>query len=288
MAAKNKKTALPLPMFGLRKHAVSTHELIFRILSRQFPLTVNALRAELTEKFRLKLSYQAVRKSVLTLKALGVVEHEAGGYRLSRDWLVQVRALADETLDRYRVSGRPAFEQKGVLQCYTARSLYEADTLWGDILLGICEKLPRKSRGRFVSINHYPWWLPLNAGRETDLFTKLQKLGFEVWFVFSMPGPASRWAASFYRSIGVHTHSAAGCGLAQTHYYNIIGDTLIEVVLPDALAKKIAKLFGRDFRPAIFEAEMMTKLAAAQAPVRLTVYENRAFGAGLLRMVNLG
>ena len=277
----------PLPIFGARKGAASTRELVFRILSRTFPCSIEELRQELKDRFRQKISYQAVRKSVLVLRDLGVVEHGRQGYLLARDWLIQTRSLVDEILDRYRGSQGAAVDHRAAYQTLTAHSLYECDTLWGDLVTTICQRARRTGGKRFVSINHHPWWLPLNVGRESRLFEQLKKLGFEACFVFTCRGPSLRWAEEFYASIGVKTRAAPGAGIPRTHYYNVIGDRVIEVILPAAAARKIERLFGGGFRPERLKPGEITRLGSEKTEIEMRVFLNPLMAAGLLQAAGM-
>ena len=165
----------PLPLFGLRKEQTTTSEQIFRILSRSYPRTVAALKEALYSEFQQKLSYQAVRKSVLTLAGLGAVEQGKEGYRLSVDWLLRVRSLVDDTLLRYRNAKGASLDSSAAHQVFTGKSLYETDTLWGDIVVSLCRSFSGKPK-KFVSINHYPWWIPMNVGHETEFCRALADL----------------------------------------------------------------------------------------------------------------
>ena len=277
----------PLPLFGLRKNQTTTNEQVFRILSRSYPKTVAALKADLAHEFKQKLSYQAVRKSVMALQGLGVLEHGQSGYQLSLDWLLQVRSVIDDTLLRYRYAKGISLNEEVDHQVFTGNSLYEIDTLWGDIVVSVCRNTPKGSPRRFISINHYPWWVPMNVGHETEFCHTLQGLGFEVVFVFLVQGASARWAADFYQSLGVSVIVRNTTALPRTHYYNVIGDAVIEVVLPQHLEHSIHDLFGRSKKLEGIAPQALTHLAQQKAQIRISVQKSKAFALGLLHSLEI-
>ena len=273
-----------LPIFGLRKGEKTTHALIFELLLQRFPLTIGELWDQLRKTRQLNLSYQAVRKSVLGLHGSGVLERRKAGYQISIHWLLLVRAFADDALAICRSPAGATFNKKAVFQEFVADSLYEADTLWGDIVL----QLARAADGgspEYLSINHYPWWLPINLGRESDFCAQLAAYGVVPRYVFSKRGAASRWAREMYSSLGVAVSVQRIPAIPDSQYFSVIGDWVIEVRLPEKLVQRLEELFGAVKRPADFLTSAMTKLAKERMSIGLSVQRNVLLAKALGDMI---
>ena len=276
-----------MPLFGLRKNHGTTSDIVFRILGRAYPKTIAVLQNDLHKEYKLKLSYQAVRKCVLALVALGAVEHTERGYQLSVDWLLKLRSVVDSALMRYRLPSEVSFKSGVDHQIFTGNSLYETDSLWSDLVVNVCRSLPRSTSNSFISINHYPWWLPMNIGHEIEFCRTLKKLGFEITYVFTASGPSSRWAAEFYKDLNVNVITCKTKSIANTHYYNVIGEYVFEVRIPIAQAVQIKKLFDKNRKPENIPSREITRLAEEPAVVQLTIQKNEAFAKGLLQIAGI-
>ena len=269
-------------LFRPRKGQISTQELIFRTLSRTYPCTIAVLREKLRLDFHTKLSFQAVRQCVLGLKRSHVIERTEQGYQLSLAWVLQVRATLDQTIATYRGTKRAALDEALPYQTFDAGSLYEADSLWGDILLELCKSRIREQRSHVFSLNHYPWWLPLNLGREADLFMRIQKLGYKISFVFTSKGLAARWAASIYKDFGVATLLGQALSIEANCYYNVIGDTVIRTTIPVTLHKKIEKAFGKISKKQELSNEQISQLGYESVNIQIAVFKSPPLSKALL------
>ena len=282
-----KPSVATLPLFNSRKDHPSTGELIFKILSGQYPLTILALQKQLAQKYRLKISYQAVRKSLGVLIKAGAVEHVKEGFQISTHWLLSVRGVIDDTLRNYCYGKGKALDETLRSQTFSGQSLYEVDTLWGEIVVSLCASQGQLSRKRFISINHFPWWVPINVGHEVEFCRRLKEIGFEVIYLFSQRCPSTEWASRFYKSFDVKTIINTKIPLEHRFYYNVIGDSVIEVEISTQHEQTIRSLFGGRRRAEQIEAKDLVALSHQHGEIRITVQNNKTFAEGLLRTVKL-
>lgn len=274
-----------LPLFNSRKGHVSTGDLLFRILSQNYPLTLSKLHQELLKQYRLKLSYQAVRKAMMTLSSLGAVEHGKGGFQLSVHWLLAARNEIDSVIKSYTYGKGAGTANKKAVQTFSGSCLYEMDLIWGEIVVNLCAQLESNKKNGFISINHFPWWIPMNVGHEVEFCNRLRTIGVQPVYLFTERCKSTLWAKDFYGSIGVGVTIKKCRSIPETHYYNIIGEYLIEVVLPLDLARMVRTLFGRTRVPSEMSPKDLTSLAHKKAEIQLTVQANQTLSRSMLNAV---
>lgn len=281
----NSRPVRRIPLFASKKDSPSTAELIFETLLQNQPLNIGQIRESLRAQRRCRLSYQAVRKAVKKLLAQAVLEQLPGGYQLNKGWLLSARSALDGAIQKYYApEKRLAYRPDREYQSFLCHSLYELDSLWGELLLDICSRTPKSGRGLVLSLNHYAFWMPFNISRETELYPRLIKLGFAVKFVFSKRCALNRWAGRLYGSIGVGFEVIPGLSIEADRYFNVIGQNIIQADLPASTTADITRLFSRKRRIEDFTAAELKNLAHAspRKPIKLTIFENSSL-ADLLR-----
>jgi hypothetical protein len=267
-----------IPIFRSRKGAVSSTTLLVEALASHHELTIAELHAQLFGLFKYKISYQGVRKVVLNLKSEGVLKERAGKYRINRDWLLKARASLDRLLTATVRAGSQHVVSVDTMEVYHADSLFSADTLWGDLLREICEGTSASERS-ILSINHQAFWLLLNVGRETELISDLSTQGWRVQFLFSVRSTLNRWAVKFYREMGIEAHIGKLNSIPESTYYNVIGDTVIEVTLDPGLVSLIRTL--TTFSGSTVPTQKLHRLSRTKGRVTLKVQRNALFANAL-------
>ena len=273
-------------LFAHRKGAASTQDRIFRILVDAHPLTIGALKEALIQEFRISLSYQAVRKAVGVLLGSGIVERTSSGYQLSTKWLLDMRGIVDEALHRYS-SGAIHLRKGEAYQRFETSSLHETDTLWGEILMQLCKSISRDERSEIISINHYPWWLPLNLGREEALWNEIRKLGWTIRFIFTEKIPSARWAEEIYKGMNIPVSFGLKSPIEKHTYYNVFGGHIIRATLPAVLEQKIAKCFAISGKRSSLSPARLRELGSLRGAIVLEVFQSTVFAESLRKLEKL-
>lgn len=261
------------------KSALSTSQLILRIICVSAPVALVDIHAELKRRYRVSVTYQAVRKAVLKLESLGVVFREGKLCTPSEKWLLGGRAELDRLLACVR-RGKAANNiterlGDGATSSYNLETLFETDTFWGDVLLSVCESLENGEGKTVESYAHYAWWMVINMGRETHLFSSLVKKRFAIKMLILDDSPLNKWAAGIYRQTGINVSVKKRMRLDDSVAFNLVGDTIIQVNFPENAMKNIRALY-RDFKN-IDEVTTarLSRLSHAPYKVRLSVIRNR-------------
>jgi len=272
-----------LPVLRSAKGKASTGALIIEVLSNEDRCSLTQLHRQLFERFRYRISYQGVRKVVLGLVREGILKEDVAGFRISRQWLLQARSALDRLLTKTSSTrGTRQLVSLDGFDIYRADSLFSADTLWGDLLIELCGKHQRADR-YLLSVNPFAFWMPLNLGRENEIFADLINQGWKVTFVFTKKSKLNDWARKLYKTIGVKAINKVAPMIPENTYYNVVGDSIIEVTLDHKLAtlvKNISHKTGNQMNP-----DDLSQLAKTRGEVQLKMFENQIL-ADSLRQIN--
>jgi hypothetical protein len=284
MSQVSSKSSL-LPIFRSRKRHTATAALIAESLSfSSAGLALSELHADLFTRFRYRISYQGVRKIALGLVTEGILKRANDKFSLNKQWLLKARMVIDRMLSAVsQADGTRKGPSLGDLEVYYADSLFSCDTLWGEVLLQLCEEHKAGSRN-LLCLDHYAFWMPINTGRETELFSRLLESGWRIDFVFSRHTKLNDWAVEMYKSIGVGSYVTSVSSLPDHLYYNVLDDWLIEVALDPKLAA-LAKLVSAK-KPGQMSVKELVGLSQTKGQAEFKVFRNNILADSLRRLVH--
>ncbi len=264
----------------------STKALIFQVLSDGRPRRISGIQIEFQKRFKLKLTYQALRKAIRVLIEHEVVVPDEDGYRLNRGWLHRVKSAADRILDRSdRLQGTFNVDiESSEYVTFQTESLFEADCLWGELILQVCEKNPGKT---LSCLSHFAWWMLINPGRETHLFEKLKDLGISFSLLLTRRSWINSWARKLYAEVGIKQGIAHLPAIDDGIYFNIIDDRVIQVQLSPKTRSFVRAFVEQHDNLYDVSGKAVTKLAHSRLPLTITVFRNAAVAKAILSQYSL-
>ena len=280
-----------MKLFSIEKTAGQrkTTELILRVLGEHGSMNVAQIRRALADDSKIKISYQGARKAVNALIEDSILERANSLVSLNRGWLLDMRSFVDTLLAK---SGTNITSKKIITEVskssrcdFLTHSLLETDNLWGDLLSELVRS-KLKARTTIFSIGYFAWWLLLNLGRETDLFTDLsQKHLVEMTLLRTVP--LNRWAASIYRRTGVNIKVANGANGPENLAFNVVGDYVIKVEIPAELNNKISSFFRNCSKVNEDSICEFLKIAKLRRTIQVSVIYDPIFAQGIVALYGL-
>ena len=260
-----------------------TKELVFEILSRNSPLTIAQTQHALFDKYRERLSYQAVRKAINALSDDGVLNHGKDGYLISRKWLTGIKAIIDPLIAKGRAGTGSLQELRSGQDAivFSTNSLFETDNLWSELVYRMMDETKGEQNRRYLSLGNFAWWMLMNLGLETGLFTDMKKARIKVDMRLFADVPLNHWAAKLYRKVGVKPRIGGPETLESEIAFNVMGDFVIQAEIPAAASKRIHKLFQASASADQIDATTVARLAHDKYACSLKVFRNEHFARSL-------
>lgn len=259
-----------------------TQDLIFEILSKNFPLSIAEINRKIKSNFGLKLTYQAVRKAVSKLLASGVLTRDANKQLLiDKKWILAAKHKIDKLLHNYQdpaiVANTGTTIHLGDYSTYHLNSLFELDRFWSDLVLEHCPSLGPGFSIPYLSITHYAWWMPFNFGNETKFWRAMMRRGYKCEMQLLRKLPLNTWAANIYKSIGMKAKVFEDKTHDRKLNYNLIGDVAFQVYIPEEALKIIEEIFETTKKIEQLDHRKLDKMAHMHYAYRLTLIKDKNF-----------
>lgn len=260
----------------------STQDIIFEILSDNFPLSIAEINRKIKTSFGLKITYQAVRKAVSKMLELGVLTRDPTKQLLiDKKWLLAAKHKIDKLIHIYEdpaiaTKTEPSI-QLGDYSTYHLNSLFELDKFWSNLVLEHCPSLPPDTTLSYLSIGYYAWWLPFNFGSETKFWRAMIRRGYKCEMHLLRKLPLNTWAAGIYKSIGMKAKVFEDKGHDRKLNYNLINDLAIQVYIPDSALKVIEQIFEKTKKIEQLDHKKLDKMAHMRHDYRLTLIKDKNF-----------
>lgn len=258
-------------------------DLVFELLAKDSPMSISVLQRRLKERYRLKMTYQAVRKTVRHLQARRILTHSRSGYSIDKSWLLRAKRLIDNVLSRQQRRSGVAVDELSDrdFSSYMLNSLYELDNFWSQVLEYGVQRMQHAASKEILCVNNYSWWMLINLGQETSLYSSFVRRGCRTTVLIFQDLYINRWAAKIYRGIGVHANVRRRTGVPDNIDINILNDMIIQVTYPAQIVRKMRCLLTTCRNIDDLSAQQLARLAHAKTQIKMTVQKDASLAAGL-------
>ena len=191
-----------LPEFGNKSNSVK--DLVLSILFEESPLSLMQLFNHILKRYNISITYQAVRKAVDLLVNKKIISKKDRSYSLNKKWFLELKSFVDRiVLSDQSVNikqFKTVFAEKNYMT-FILGSLFDLDNFWGDMLKYLVSHLGHEER-LSMNIGHDAWWILINLGRETDIYSYFAQNKMKTYFVLFRNNPLNKHAKKIYESLG--------------------------------------------------------------------------------------
>ncbi len=251
-------------------------DLIFSILSSGEQLSVIELTRSVNHQYRIGVTYQAVRKAVVSLLSDEVLEHKGRKYAIRKDWVFKLKGFADKLSATLQLQRKPDAFKAEMAQdyaVYTFNNLLDLDSFWGDMMRYWSEHHKPGESNTVLCYGHFAWWLLINLGAESRLAQSFVKQKLKCHFLFLKELPLNHWAAQVYSGWGWRSKVIEDASVDPLVGVNVLGDTVIQVRYPKNLVEHIKKVFLKNEVNQIAPADI-ARLVHTPGELKFIVFKN--------------
>ncbi len=274
---------LSIPQLG--ESTKNAKDLVITLLSQEQPLSIIELTNKIKKQYVVSITYQAVRKAVDNLNNQNVLTKTGKRYAISKDWLLQLKSFFDKLLTNYE--NRTTLKlfnaefAKEDYALYTFNNLYDLDNFWDEVMTHWADH--EKENKDYYSYTHYHWWLVINLGKETKLFTNFKKKKINSHVILRNVSPLNRWAGSVYADMDVKIIENIQKDDFPMVDINILGNTVIQVNYPPNLAKKLQLFFKKYKSVQEMSLKEITQLAHEPGDIKFILFKNPTIVRNMVR-----
>jgi hypothetical protein len=239
--SKNMEISPNLP--NIKKN--STKDIIIRILSYQWPLSIKKLKAILKKEYGINVSYQSIYQNLNELIEKEIVDKKNNEFLLNMDWIEQIQEFGRAVEQTYK-GNRQIIGSEVESTQITFNSAYD---LFKFILEMISNHIDtfteeQKKQGdlQIAHVLQTHLWSPFVASKtDYGLIKKLGSFG-SVYYVCKNKSLIDRMLANFYKSFNAKVK--LGADVASDSEMYIIGDWVVQVFIPIEVKKEIDRIYS--------------------------------------------
>ncbi len=261
-----------LPKPGAYKKAVK--DLLVSILAREHPLTLKQLLQRIRRQYGVSVTYQAVRKSAKALAEDKVLSAKGREYEISKEWISEAHAFIDELSKAYLAEWKPMrkMEVGEDVTVYTLDSIYDAERLWGDLLLDWVKKEATASSRNTFQATHI-WTLLFHLEWEEKQIIALQQKTKSRHAAIYSGEFLDKIAQKFYDKY-IPTKLVRDASWTRGCSIGTYDDMIVQLYQPKEIASEIDAFYRSVKRLEDIDLAKMSAIAKRKAEVKLTVIRN--------------
>lgn len=254
--------------------------LVFTILSKEYPLRIVDLTQFIRKRYGKSVTFQAVRKALLELKAEGVIIQEDTRFLINREWVVEAKGVLDELyleLTEKKQSPRKVDSIEGAVSVFTFHSLNEMMKFWQDI---IDDWFKNFKKGDY-DINCYQaahaWEALLHLEQEKKIMGQLKKKGIVSHILTVGNTPLDKNIRRFYENLGVHVViDPSNSSFDKSYYVATYGELVVQAQYPVELTVAIEGFFKKNISLKELDLSELSDIVSKKTEIKLTVIKNLA------------
>jgi hypothetical protein len=236
--------AIQVDISGIRK---TLPELIMLTLSSEYPLTIKELHTKLKEKYKIKVSFQAIRKALNIMVQQNKLVLKKKEYQVSKGWIKDSKQLTDNLINNYfrgeRKERPPKISSIGrESQVFQFENPLQTDKFFGELLLDIAS-MPGE-RTLCIQAMHY-WYFLGHFGTESDFIQEMIRRKTKLYYVAYGDSALDRLSRKFYKQHGVEFEILNTQEFDKYSEVGVIDDLIIEIKYPKEFINEIHDFFKK-------------------------------------------
>jgi len=262
----------------------STKDIIVKILSEEFPLSLPKIKNILQKKFHKSISYQGIYKELNKLIEAKIVTKEEKQYMLNKDWILKVNQYSKEVYLKYNnkithsIKDILNLKKEGDTMTLEFDSYFEIDKFFIDFLMIFNNYFDKKDS----ILMHYRnnWWPFLYT---TDEFNFMNNLKSNFYTLCIPNSNLDNWACNFEKNIGLKVKILN----QKTPFwsFNLFGDYVINYIVDEKIYLKLKKFFSQNNELKDINLKELLEIINLKGKFKVIFMKNSAIKNSLLNEI---
>lgn len=257
----------------------SVKDLIFTILTKEYPLKLIELTNLIKKRYGKSVTFQAVRKATLELKAQNVIEQTDKSFQIRKEWVLESKQFYDrlstELISEKRKKSASVDSINQDISVFTFNSLNELMIFWEQIIDDWFDSFKKGDYNINCWQGAHAWEILLHADREKRMMARLKNKGIKSYVLNTMNTMLDKTALKFYSKIGVQTTvSTSHTNFDKEYYFGTYGATVVQVHYPPKLVSELDAFFKATKNMDDFDPTHLSDIVNQKIPVKLSVIKN--------------
>ncbi len=262
------------PRPGAYKKA--SKSLIISVLTYEHPLSLKQIFEEIRRKYEVSLTYPAIRKGVVELAQEKVLRHTGKAYELNPEWITEVCRFVDSMQTNYLANYTPLqkVDMGEDVTIYTMNSIYDAELLWGKLLVDWTERLNPGVPHISTFQTYHLWILLFHLDWEEKQLIALREKKTRMYAGVYSKTFLDKMAVKFYNNSAVQTKNITDGSFTRGCELGTYDDMIIQLYHPPEIAKEIEQFYSRVRRVEDIDLAKLSGIARRKVETKLSVFKN--------------
>jgi hypothetical protein len=252
-------------------------DLIMLILSKEYPLTIKELHTRLKEKYKIKVSFQAIRKALNIMVHQNKLVLKKKEYLVSKEWIKDSKQLVDKLIKNYFTGERkerpPKISSIGKeSQVFQFENPLVTDKFFGELLLDIASMPGEKTL--CIQAMHF-WYFLGHFGTESDFIQEMNRRKTKLYYISYGESALDRLSKKFYKQHGVDFEIVSTEEFDKYSEVGVIDDLIIEIRYPKEFVDELHSIFKKTKSLENLNFLKFGKTLKGPYPTSLTILRNK-------------
>ncbi|MBT4604590.1 hypothetical protein HOC01_03045 [archaeon] len=266
----------------------TTHDLILLVLAKEYPLTIGQITKRIKVSFKVKITFQAIRKSLNILVGRKVLKVLGQNYQIDKNYVTELKRLSDQLMTNYypgEDKTQKSIPKEQVHSEFIFDNLIQADQYWSEVVLHWAYNLKEEDDHRFFFHGPHCWYVFGHLGLESEFLLKLNSLGVKSYYLIENDTLLDRWTKQFYEDHKVKYITKKNGSTEMKTALGVFGNSIIQYDYPEELNKSINNFYNSSKKVSSIN---LTKIAHAlkfKVKLKLFVMKNNIIANKIKREI---
>ena len=261
------------------------NDLILLILAKEYPLKIGEICLRLRREFNVKLTFQAVRKSLNILVDKKILIYQDKAYAINKNFILDQKRFADTMLKNYFTGEHPVKaidwnKSPEAPTMYTCDNLLKADQLCNEIILDWVHQRKKEDDPTFCFQTPHYWYIFGQLGVESNILEELRELGIDAYYYVDNATIIDKWTKQFYDAHHIKYVVTTKPTKTKTTI-GVFGDFIVQYDYPEDVYKIIDEFYQKTKDLSTMNLSTIAKILKTKTPITLTVMKNKLIAAKL-------
>lgn len=262
------------------------HDLILLILAKEYPMTAGEIVKYLRQQFNVKLTFHAIRKSLLTLVERKILDRKDKKFSIDKNYILETKRLSDQLLKNYFKTEK---QEKNIVGSmvdaqqveYRFENLLQADKFWGEVVLDWARNLKSIDDHEFFFQGPHCWYPIGHLGVESEFLNELKDYGVRCFYVIDEKSSIDQWIKGFYDDFSVHYLINPQRIKDNRTALGVFGEYIIKFDYPDDIYNELQRFYSSSKDIASIELSIIANLLKKKSSIKLIMSKDKVITTNL-------
>lgn len=260
----------------------SLHDLIIIVLAKEYPLKMGEISKRLKKVFNVKLSFQAIRKSLNIMAERKILVIKDKAFSINKNYVLESKRLSDQLLKNYfggekEEKSLPTKKEESH-STYAFENIAKADQFWNEVVYEWVYNLKQDDEHAYYFHGPHLWYMFGHLDMENNFLSELRSHDVKIYNLIDGDTVLDRWARRFYEGNG-SLYKVNSAGEITRTAIGVFGDYILQYDYPEEMFRQMEDFYkkSKDFNST--DLVNIAKLLKMKANVNLIVLKNKAIAA---------